>query len=68
MKKPKLKPREQEALDLLLKGLRNRDIADKMSPPLSEGSVKNLLTKIYEKTGFTSRAELIVAFKEARLA
>lgn len=59
----KLTSREQEALDLLLQGLRNKAIAKQMNPPLSDGSLRNLLTKVYEKTGYTNRAELISHLK-----
>lgn len=52
-----LTEREAEAIKLLKKGLSNRKIGDKMD--LAEGSVKNLLTKIYKKYHVETRSQLL---------
>lgn len=51
--------REKEICTLLAKGLTNRQIADTLF--ISEGTVKNYISSIYEKTGIHDRAKLIVA-------
>ena len=51
--------REEEICILLAKGLTNRQIADTLY--ISEGTVKNYISAIYEKTGIHDRAKLIVA-------
>lgn len=51
--------REEEICTLLAKGLTNRQIADTLF--ISEGTVKNYISSIYEKTGIHDRAKLIVA-------
>lgn len=53
--------REEEICTLLAKGLTNRQIADTLF--ISEGTVKNYISSIYEKTGIHDRAKLIVAIK-----
>ena len=44
------------------KGLNNRQIADELY--ISEGTVKNYISSIYDKTGIHDRSKLIVAMKE----
>lgn len=51
--------REQEICCLLAKGLTNRQIAETLY--ISEGTVKNYISSIYDKTGIHDRAKLIVA-------
>ncbi len=51
--------REQEICTLLSKGLTNRQIAETLF--ISEGTVKNYISAIYDKTGIHDRAKLIVA-------
>lgn len=51
--------REQEICTLLAQGLTNRQIAETLY--ISEGTVKNYISAIYEKTGIHDRAKLIVA-------
>lgn len=51
--------REQEICSLLAQGLTNRQIAEALF--ISEGTVKNYISGIYEKTGIHDRAKLIVA-------
>lgn len=51
--------REQEICTLLSKGLTNQQIAETLF--ISEGTVKNYISAIYDKTGIHDRAKLIVA-------
>jgi DNA-binding NarL/FixJ family response regulator len=60
-----LTTREREALEALMQGLSNEQIADALH--LSVGTVKNHLTKIYEKLNVASRAEAIVRAHSMRL-
>lgn len=53
--------REQEICSLLSQGLTNRQIAETLY--ISEGTVKNYISAIYDKTGIHDRAKLIVAIK-----
>lgn len=53
--------REKEICTLLAKGLTNKQIAEKLY--ISEGTVKNYISSIYDKTGIHDRAKLIVAIK-----
>ena len=50
--------REKEICSLMAKGLNNRQIADTLY--ISEGTVKNYISNIYDKTGIHDRAKLIV--------
>lgn len=54
--------RESEVCTLLAKGYTNRQIADVLY--ISEGTVKNYISSIYDKTGIHDRAKLIVAIRE----
>ena len=53
--------REQEIAALLVEGLSNRQIADTLY--ISEGTVKNYISTIYDKTGIHDRVKLVVALK-----
>lgn len=53
--------REKEIITLLAQGLTNRQIAETLY--ISEGTVKNYVSSIYDKTGIHDRAKLIVAIK-----
>ena len=53
--------REQEIAALLVEGLTNRQIADRLY--ISEGTVKNYISTIYDKTGIHDRVKLVVALK-----
>lgn len=53
--------REQEICTLLADGLTNKQIAEALY--ISEGTVKNYISSIYDKTGIHDRAKLIVAMK-----
>lgn len=58
---PDMTEREKEICTLLAEGLTNRQIAEKLY--ISEGTVKNYISSIYDKTGIHDRAKLIVAMK-----
>lgn len=51
--------REREIAALIAEGLTNRQIADKLY--ISEGTVKNYISSIYDKTGIHDRVKLVVA-------
>ena len=53
-----LTKREREIISLVSQGLKNQQIADHMR--ISEGTVRNHLTVIYEKLGVTDRFGLII--------
>ena len=53
--------REQEILNLLLQRLTNREISESLF--ISEGTIKNYLTTIYEKLGVKNRHEAIQLLK-----
>ncbi len=53
--------REQEIAALLTEGLTNRQIADRLY--ISEGTVKNYISAIYDKTGIHDRVKFVVALK-----
>lgn len=53
--------REKEICTLLSRGLTNKQIAESLY--ISEGTVKNYISSIYDKTGIHDRAKLIVAMK-----
>ncbi|MCR5830294.1 MAG: response regulator transcription factor [Lachnospiraceae bacterium] len=51
--------REREIASLMVEGLTNKQIADKLY--ISEGTVKNYISSIYDKTGIHDRVKLVVA-------
>jgi two-component system nitrate/nitrite response regulator NarL len=57
-----LSPREREVADLVVKGLRNRDIATTLG--ISEGTVKIHLYRVYERLGVNSRTELVILARD----
>jgi two-component system, NarL family, nitrate/nitrite response regulator NarL len=57
-----LTAREREIVNLVLHGLRNRQIADRLN--LTEGTVKVYVHNIYQKLGVTSRMELATRLRE----
>jgi len=57
-----LSPREAELVQLVRKGLRNRDIAEQLG--ITEGTVKVYLHSIFEKTGVANRTELAIRASE----
>ena len=54
--------REKEICILVSQGLNNKQIAGRLY--ISEGTVKNYISSIYDKTGIHDRSKLIVAIKE----
>lgn len=57
-----LTPRERDIVDLVVRGMRNRQIAERLN--LTEGTVKVYLHGIYQKMGVTSRMELVTRIRE----
>ncbi len=57
-----LNARENEILAQLARGLDNRAIAAQMA--LSEKTIRNYLTRIYEKLGVTSRTQALLVLQE----
>jgi two-component system nitrate/nitrite response regulator NarL len=53
---PALTPRERQLVDLVRRGMRNRDIADELG--VTEGTVKVYLHAIFDKLGVDNRTEL----------
>ncbi|MEX0406029.1 alpha/beta fold hydrolase [Aquibium sp. LZ166] len=60
-----LTPRERGVLDLLARGLDNQAIGGELG--ISEKTVRNHVTAIYDKLGATTRAQAIVAAREVGL-
>ncbi len=56
-----LTEREKEICMLIAEGLTNRQIADRLY--ISEGTVKNYISSIYDKTGIHDRVKLTLALK-----
>ncbi|MDP4183358.1 MAG: response regulator transcription factor [Bacillota bacterium] len=54
--------RESEIVNLLVKGLSNRQIASKLY--LSEGTTKNYVSAIYSKVGLRDRTQAVIFLKE----
>ena len=54
--------REKEICSLMVEGLTNRQIAERLY--ISEGTVKNYISNIYDKTGIHDRVKLIVELKK----
>jgi len=52
----RLSPRERQLVGLLTEGLRNKEIAVRMS--ITEGTAKAYLSRLFEKTGASDRFEL----------
>lgn len=57
-----LTDREREISALMVEGLTNRQIADRLY--ISEGTVKNYISNIYDKTGIHDRVKLIVELRK----
>ena len=60
---PSLSAREREVVDLVVTGLRNREIADRLG--ITEKTVKTHLTHVYQRLGVSTRGEMVEAFKAA---
>ena len=54
--------REKEICTLLARGFTNKQISETLF--ISEGTVKNYISSIYDKTGIHDRAKLVVAMKD----
>ena len=52
---------EKEICTLIVEGLNNRQIADRLY--ISEGTVKNYISSIYDKTGIHDRVKLTIALR-----
>jgi two-component system nitrate/nitrite response regulator NarP len=59
---PSLTPRERELVELVRRGLRNRDIASQLG--VTEGTVKVYLHAIFDKVGVDNRTELAMRASE----
>lgn len=53
-----LSPREQQVLSLVVRGLSNREIAEVLS--VTENTVKKYVYEVFNKTGTSSRVELVL--------
>lgn len=60
MQNQELTDRELEICEMITKGYNNRQIAERLY--LSEGTVKNYITSMYEKTGVQNRAALTAIY------
>ncbi len=54
--------REKEIASLMVEGLTNKQIADKLY--ISEGTVKNYISSIYEKTDIHDRVKLVIELQK----
>jgi two-component system nitrate/nitrite response regulator NarP len=59
----KLAPREREIAELVAQGMRNREIAERLS--MSEGTVKVYLHGVYQKLGVENRTALALLARDA---
>ncbi len=60
----KLSKRETEVLELLTKGLANKEIADRLG--MSEETVRVHLRRVYEKLHVHSRTETTMKFRDSK--
>jgi DNA-binding NarL/FixJ family response regulator len=61
-----LSPREQQVMDLVVQGLSNRAIAEALR--VTESTVKKYVYEVFNKTGASSRVELVLRALQPRLA
>jgi len=61
---PRLTPREEEILTLVMRGMKNKQIADALT--ITTGTVKVHLMHIFEKTGVKDRFELAMYGRKIR--
>jgi len=59
---PALTPRERQLINLVRKGMRNREIAEELG--VTEGTIKVYMHAIFEKVGVSSRTELAIRADE----
>lgn len=57
-----LSPREKEILDLLIEGLKNKEIAEKLY--IQPNTIKTHMRNIINKTGIDSRTRLAIMYYE----
>lgn len=62
---PRVTPREREIIELVVEGLKNREIAERLN--ITAGTVKVHLMHVFEKTGVRDRYELAVRGKRLLL-
>jgi len=62
---PALTPRETEIVRLVAQGLRNKELAQRLS--ITEGTVKIHLHNIYDKLGVDGRLELVLSAQQKGL-
>lgn len=55
-----LTPREKEVVSYVCKGFRNKEIANQLG--VSENTIKNMMNRIFDKSGVFSRTELAIKF------
>ena len=55
---PLLTHREEEVVHLVADGLKNREVAQMLK--VKEHSIRNYISRIFEKLGISSRVELIL--------
>ncbi len=61
---PELSNREREVVELVVEGLKNKDVADRLG--ISEKTVKTHLTHVYQRLGVATRGDMIAAFKASQ--
>ena len=61
---PRLTPREEEILNLVMRGMKNKQIAEELS--ITTGTVKVHLMHVFEKTGVKDRFELAMYGRKLR--
>ncbi len=61
---PELSAREREVVELVVEGLRNKDVAERLG--ISEKTVKTHLTHVYQRLGVSTRSDMIAAFKASQ--
>ena len=61
---PRLTPREEEILSLVMRGMKNKQIAEELS--ITTGTVKVHLMHVFEKTGVKDRFELAMYGRKLR--
>jgi two-component system nitrate/nitrite response regulator NarP len=59
---PSLTPRERDLVDLVRRGMRNREIAEELG--VTEGTVKVYLHALFDKLGIDNRTELAMRASE----
>jgi DNA-binding NarL/FixJ family response regulator len=59
----RLTARQREIVDAVLEGASNKEIASRLS--ISEQTVKNQLTTVYEKLGIHNRVQLSMIYRGA---